>query len=214
MPRKPIITLLTSVALAAVLAACGGDDGGSDPGESGETPVTTEEDRETRESDETGETTDAEEEAEEAAADAAWFALTDDPSGATFELPVDTDPEKNTATIGDGRTVDLRNYSALSDDIEVGFNIIDTPGAYYSFEDGVDGVAATLGGDVVSTSSIEVAGHPAVDVEMTYGDGYIVFFQLITTDDYIVQSLASGPESKRDQVEQAYHRLNESVEVH
>jgi hypothetical protein len=45
-----------------------------------------------------------------------------------------------------------------------------------------------------------VAGSPAVDVEMTYGEDKVVLFQLVSTDEHVMQTLVSGPESEREAV--------------
>ncbi|NIR39423.1 MAG: hypothetical protein GWN73_27515, partial [Actinobacteria bacterium] len=59
----------------------------------------------------------------------------------------------------------------------------------------------------------EVDGHRAVDVELSYGDDMLVLFQLIRTDEHIMQPLASGRKSDRGSVEATFERLNTSVEV-
>lgn len=216
MARRPTTALLTSAALVVALSACGSDDEGPEPLESDSPAAETGEPDESDSDDATDESDAAEEDADAGDDEADWVVLTDEPSGTTFALPERVDPEENSATISDGSSVQLRNYSAMatSGEIEVGFNVIDTPGEQYSFEAGVDGVANTLGGEVISTNEIEVSGHDAVDVEMAYGGDYIVFFQLITTDDHILQALASGPEAERDVVEEAYQQLGDSLEVH
>lgn len=143
-----------------------------------------------------------------------WVTVTDEPSGATFQLPDPTEPHADTAPTGDGGEVTLRNYSATTDDgIELGFNIIDTPGDSYDFYAGVEGVASTLGGQVVSSVGTEVAGEEAVDVELTYGEDMFVLFTLISTEDHVMQTLASGPESERPAVEATFEQLTESLEV-
>ena len=205
---RTVPAALLSAAALLVFSACGG---GSDdtvtPADAGTLAPATETDVATTapEVQPTGEPTSDE---------AEWFIITDQPSGITFTMPEQIDAQSNTATVADGTSVALRNYSAMTvDDIEVGFNVIDTPGEEYDFDAGIEGVATTLGGEVVSRTETEVAGGPAVDVEMTYGDGYIVFFQLVTGDEHIVQSLASGPQSERAAVEVTYEQLSESVEV-
>lgn len=141
-----------------------------------------------------------------------WTAITDEPSGITFTMPESIEPQANTATVADGSSVSLRNYFAMTDGgIEVGVNVIDTPGEDYDFDAGIEGVAGSLGGEVVARSDGEVAGNQAVDVEMTFGEGYIVFFQLVTGEEHIVQALASGPESERAAVQRTYQELSDSV---
>ena len=97
--------------------------------------------------------------------------------------------------------------------IEVGFNIIETPGDTYDLEAGIAGVANTLGGEILSSEDTELFGQHAVDVEMSYGDDMFVVFTLISTEDYVMQTLASGPESERPAVEATFEQLTESLEV-
>jgi hypothetical protein len=40
-----------------------------------------------------------------------------------------------------------------------------------------------------------------------------VVFTLISTEDYVMQTLASGPESERPAVEATFEQLTESLEV-
>lgn len=143
-----------------------------------------------------------------------WVSVTDEPSGATFLLPDRTEPAEDTAIAEDGGQVELRNYAATTDDgIEVGFNIIETPGDTYDLEAGIAGVASTLGGKILSSEETEVSGLDAVDVEMSYGNDMFVMFTLISTEDYVMQTLASGPDSERPAVESTLEQLTESLEV-
>ncbi|HEX6198572.1 MAG TPA: hypothetical protein VFZ37_21895 [Jiangellaceae bacterium] len=153
---------------------------------------------------------------EQATADESeWVELTDEPSGIRFKMPEPTEPQADSATMPDGTPVTLRQYSLLTErDVELGVNVIDTPGTDYDFDAGIDGVAGTLDGEVISTAETEVGGDPAVDVEISYGEGYIVFFRLVTGEEHIVQSLASGPESERAAVRRTHRRLSESVAGH
>lgn len=145
---------------------------------------------------------------------AGWVTVTDEPSGATFLLPDPTEPLKDTAVTEDGGEVELRNYAVTTDDgIEVGFNIIETPGDSYDLEAGIAGVANTLGGEILSSEDTELLGQHAVDVEMSYGDDMFVVFTLISTEDYVMQTLASGPESERPAIEATFEQLTESLEV-
>jgi len=203
MPRKAISSLLASSALAVVLAGCGSGHLGQELAAPATPTVTGAPGIDDQV--ETGESGPLDQ----------WVPITDEPSGARFSLPTDAEPMEDTATVEDGSHVELRNYSsiAMGGVVEVGFNIIDTEGTGYDLEAGVDGVANTLDGEVVSAVDTEVDGSPAVDVEMTYGEDQVVLFQLVSTDDHVLQTLASGPESAREAVEITYQKLNESLEV-
>lgn len=144
-----------------------------------------------------------------------WELVTDDASGARFELPAPSESHEDTAAVADGTEVSLRNYAAVTPDqaVEVGLNVLDVPGGSYDLEAGVAGVADTLAADVVSAVPIEVDGNPAVEVELSYGDDMFVLFQLITTDEHVLQTLASGPESERAAVEATFQQLNDSLEA-
>lgn len=143
-----------------------------------------------------------------------WVTVTDEPSGVSFLLPDRTEPKSDTAVAEDGGEVELRNYAATTDDgIEVGFNIIETPGDSYDLEAGIAGVANTLDGEVLSSEQTVVSGQEAVDVEMTYGDDMFVMFTLISTEQFVMQTLASGPESKRPAVVATFEQLTESLDV-
>lgn len=205
MPRQP---LLISIALVMIASAACGDDGPAveraDINESRET------------GDEIIDPDTLNEGSDEPAADrpAGWVTVTDEPSGATFLLPDPTEPLKDTAVTEDGGEVELRNYTVTTDDgIEVGFNIIETPGDSYDLEAGIAGVANTLGGEILSSEDTELLGQHAVDVEMSYGDDMFVVFTLLSTEDYVMQTLASGPESERPAVEATFEQLTESLEV-
>ena len=88
-----------------------------------------------------------------------WVSVTDEPSGATFLLPDRTEPLKDTAITGDGGQVELRNYTATTDDgIEVGFNIIETPGDSYDLEAGITGGAKNPGGEIGSSGDTPPLG--------------------------------------------------------
>jgi hypothetical protein len=205
MPRQP---LLISIALVMIASAACGDGGPAaeraDINDSRET------------GDEIIDPDTLDEGSDEPAADrpADWVTVTDEPSGATFLLPDPTAPLKDTAVTEDGGEVELRNYAVTTDDgIEVGFNIIETPGDSYDLEAGIAGVANTLGGEILSSEDTELLGQHAVDVEMSYGDDMFVVFTLISTEDYVMQTLASGPESERPAVEATFEQLTESLEV-
>lgn len=201
--------LLSTAALA--LSACGGSDD-PDPSsvDTGATPAGSDSEPSTAETDEPAESAEPTEQA--TADETEWVAITDEPSGITFTMPELVEPQANDAAVGEGASVALRNYTTMAEeDIEVGFNVIDTPGADYDFDAGIQGVANSLGGEVVSTTEAEVDGNEAVDVEMTYGEDYIVFFQLATGEEHIVQSLASGRQGERDAVQQTYRQLTDSV---
>ena len=143
-----------------------------------------------------------------------WVTVTDEPSGVIFLLPDRTEPKTDTAVAEDGGEVELRNYAATTDDgIEVGFNIIETPGDSYDLEAGIAGVANTLDGEILSSEQAVVSGQEAVDVEMTYGDDMFVMFTLISTEEFVMQTLASGPESERPAVVATFEQLTESLDV-
>lgn len=222
-PRRysPALSLITSAVLVISLAACGEDNPEAeialpDPSATNEptgepTPDKPTDDAQADDSD--GESDSAERDEDKSGGE--WVNLTDKASGARFALPSKVEPRENTATVQDGSDVSLRNYATQVGDgvVEVGFNIIDTPGASYDLEAGVDGVASTLEGEVVASSDTEVDGHAAVDVEISYGEDMLVLFQLIRAGDHVMQTLASGPQSDRETVEATYQELNESLEV-
>ncbi|HEU4541554.1 MAG TPA: hypothetical protein VFR23_10565 [Jiangellaceae bacterium] len=209
MPRQPVLIFI-AVVMSASAAACGGDEPTAETTAVRESPAPDtaatgdpSAPDSTLEDDADGESLDN------------WVAITDGPSGATFLLPDPAEPLADTAITEDGGEVALRNYSATTDNgIELGFNIIDTPGDSYDLDAGVEGVANTLGGEVVSSVDTEVSGQEAVDVEMTYGDDMFVLFTLVPTEDYVMQTLASGSESERPAVEATFEQLTESLEVH
>jgi hypothetical protein len=205
MPRQPLLISIAVVMFAS--AACGVDGPAAEPTDINESGASGDEiiDPET-----------LNEGSDEPAADrpAGWVTVTDEPSGATFLLPDPTEPLKDTAVTEDGGEVELRNYAVTTDDgIEVGFNIIETPGDSYDLEAGIAGVANTLGGEILSSEDTELLGQHAVDVEMSYGDDMFVVFTLISTEDYVMQTLASGPESERPAIEATFEQLTESLEV-
>jgi len=205
MPRQPLLISIAVVMFAS--AACGVDGPAAEPTDINESGASGDEiiDPET-----------LNEGSDEPAADrpAGWVTVTDEPSGATFLLPDPTEPLKDTAVTEDGGEVELRNYAVTTDDgIEVGFNIIETPGDSYDLEAGIAGVANTLGGEILSSEDTDLLGHHAVDVEMSYGDDMFVVFTLISTEDYVMQTLASGPESERPAIEATFEQLTESLEV-
>lgn len=218
MPSQPVKILLVAASVGFAVGACGGgDDELATPGQTGGPGISQEPSPDSSgtepPSDDAGDDEGDAGASEDTGSE--WIDLTDEPSGARFALPSQAEPMENTAPVSDGSTVSLRNYSAMTLDglVEVGFNVIDTPGDEYSFEAGVDGVASTLDGEVVDSTEIDVDGNAGVDVEMTYGEGYVVLFQLITTEDHIIQTLASGPQAERAVVEDVYQQLNESLEV-
>lgn len=147
-----------------------------------------------------------------AAADG-WVPLVDEPSGAQFALPGEPEAHADSLPADDGSQVPLRNYVSVAEDglVEVGLNVLDVPGESYDLDAGVAGVAQTLGGEVVSAVDTDVAGNPAVEVELSYGADMLVRFQLISTDEHVLQTLASGPESERDAVEATFQQLNDSL---
>ncbi len=205
MPRQLVLTSI-AIIVAVSAAACGRAEPAAQPAAVQKPPAA-----------ESAETTEpavpADTEADGEPLDD-WVTVTDEPSGATFQLPDPAEPQADTAPTGDGGEVTLRNYSATTDDgIELGFNIIDTPGDSYDLDAGVEGVASTLGGEVVSSVDTEVAGQGAVDVELTYGEDMFVLFTLVSTEDHVMQTLASGPESERPAVEATFEQLTESLEV-
>lgn len=207
--------VLISVA-ALTLAGCGGSDDSDASGSAGSDPagIVSDPTAETEPTEPAEATTGARATPDEQPTTDApeWASITDEPSGITFTMPEPTEPQTNSATVGEDSSVSLRNYSTMTDDeIELGFNVIDTPGEDYDFDAGIQGVAGSLGGEVVTQSETEVDGNPAVDVEMTFGEGYIVFFQLVTGEEHIVQALASGPEGERDAVRRTYQQLSDSV---
>ena len=204
MPRQPV--LISIAVVMAASAACGDDGPAAGAASINESHATYDEiiDPDTDGSDVPA--------ADQSPED--WVSVTDEPSGATFLLPDRTEPMKDTATTENGGDVELRNYVVTTDDgIEVGFNIIETPGDSYDLEAGIAGVASTLGGEILSSEDTEVSGLDAVDVEMSYGNDMFVMFTLISTEDYVMQTLASGPESERPVVEATFEQLTESLEV-
>jgi hypothetical protein len=205
MPRQLVLISIAVVMVAS--AACGDDGPAAEPADINESHAT----------DEIIDADTDNEGSDEPAADQPpddWVSVTDEPSGATFLLPDRTEPLKDTAITGDGGEVELRNYTATTDDgIEVGFNIIETPGDSYDLEAGIAGVASTLGGEVLSSEDTELLGQDAVDVEMSYGDDMFVMFTLISTEDFVMQTLASGPDSERPAVEATFEQLTDSLEV-
>ena len=208
MPRH-LVLISVAVIVAASAGACGGDQPAAEPAAAQALPAT--EPAETGDPDVEGDTIMETTEGEPLED---WVTVTDEPSGATFRLPDPAEPRANTASTEDGGVVALRNYSATTDaGIELGFNIIDTAGGLYDLDAGVAGVADTLGGEVVSLVDTEVSGQDAVDVEMTYGEDMFVLFTLISTEDFVMQTLASGPESERLAVEATYARLTKSLEM-
>lgn len=221
MTRRPAPILLASAFLAASLSGCGSDPAG-DPAAS---PAPSRATAPAAEPDGTGEAIQSGERrappgegvqsSERRTTSGNWVTVVDEPSGARFALPGRVDRRDDAATIDDGSEVPLRNYAAVADGgtVEVGFNVIDAPGELYDFAAGVAGVEKSLDGSVVKASDTEVDGHRAVDVELTYGDGMLVLFQLIRTDEHIMQPLASGRESERGSVEATFEKLNTSVEV-
>jgi len=207
MPRQPVLISIAIVMVAS--AACGDDGPAAERADINEARATDDEiiDADTD--------TDGSEEPTADQPPDDWVIVTDEPSGATFLLPDRTEPLKDTAITDDGGEVELRNYAATTDDgIEVGFNIIETPGDSYDLEAGIAGVANTLGGEILSSEDTEVSGLDAVDVEMSYGNDMFVMFTLISTEDHVMQTLASGPDSERPAVESTFEHLTESLEVH
>lgn len=143
-----------------------------------------------------------------------WATVTDGPSGARIDLPEAAEPTADTAAAANGPTVTLRNYtaSAAGGALEVGFNVLDTRGGRYDFDAGVEQVATSLDGRIVSSLPTAVDGHAAVDVEVSYG-GQVVRFQLIDADDHVLQPLVAGPADRRDLVEKTFDQLTGSLDV-
>jgi hypothetical protein len=95
----------------------------------------------------------------------------------------------------------------------VGFTVLDTEGGSYDLDMGVREVATSLHGQVVSARPTDIDGHAALDVEVSYGAGNVVLFQLVDADDHVLQPLVAGPASRRDVMEKTYEQLTESLEV-
>lgn len=201
----------------AAFAACGDGGPAGGPGSSNETPATYDETIDTDAGSDEPTADPAPDRAPAEAPDEApddWVIITDEPTGATFLLPDRTEPLTDTAVTEHGGEVQLRNYEAMTDGgIEVGFNIIETPGDSYDVEAGIAGVANAIGGEVLESEDTVVSGQDAVDVEMSYGNDMFVMFTLIPTEDYVMQALASGPEPDRPVVEATLERLTESLDV-
>ncbi len=144
-----------------------------------------------------------------------WITVTDQPSGASIELPQPTRPQSETAPDADGSSVTLRNYAttAAGGAVEVGFNVLDTGGGRYDLDEGVQQVAFSLDGTVVSKRETDVDGHDAVDVEVSYGRGNVVLFQLVNADDHVLQPLVAGPADRRELVEETFEHLTGSLDV-
>jgi hypothetical protein len=144
-----------------------------------------------------------------------WATVTDGPSGARIDLPEAAEPTADTAAAANGPAVTLRNYtaSAAGGALEVGFNVLDTRGGRYDFGAGVAQVATSLDGRIVSSLPTAVDGHAAVDVEVSYGRGQVVLFQLIDADDHVLQPLVAGPADRRDLVEKTFDQLTGSLDV-
>jgi hypothetical protein len=152
---------------------------------------------------------------EQAEPPAGWTTVTDGPSGAKIELPEAAEPTADTATAANGPAVTLRNYTAAAAGgaLEVGFNVLDTRGGHYDFDAGIEQVANSLDGRVVSSEPTAVDGYAAVDVEVSYGAGQVVLFQLVNADDHVLQPLVAGPADRRDLVEQTFDHLTRSLDV-
>jgi hypothetical protein len=144
-----------------------------------------------------------------------WETVTDGPSGARIDLPEGAESTADTATAANGPAVTLRNYtaSAAGGALEVGFNVLDTRGGHYDFDAGVEQVATSLDGRIVSSRPTAVDGHAAVDVEVSYGRGQLVLFQLVDADDHVLQPLVAGPADRRDLVEKTFDHLTGSLDV-
>lgn len=208
MTRRPALTVLVAAILAVWLAGCASDPAANPaPSPASSTPDGT--------MPRLPATGDARPGGTDREGGRGWATLTDGPSGASFALPGRVDRWEDTAAVDDGSEVPLRNYSATADDgmVELGFNVIDTPGESYDLDAGVGGVEESLDGAVVDSTDTEVDGYSAVDVELSYGDDMLMLFQLIRADEHVMQPLVSGPEADRGTVEAAYEQLNTSVEV-
>ena len=144
-----------------------------------------------------------------------WVTVTDEPSGARIALPEKAQPDASTAADANGTQVSLRQYAATVADgaVEVGFNVLETDGGQYDLETGVREVATSLHGEVVSAQPTDIEGHAAIDVEISYGAGSVVLFQLVSADDYVLQPLVAGPASRREVVEETFEVLTESLDV-
>ncbi|MGH8825527.1 MAG: hypothetical protein ACRDVN_13770, partial [Jiangellaceae bacterium] len=92
-------------------------------------------------------------------------------------------------------------------------NVLDTNGGRYDFDAGVVEVATSLDGRVVSSRPTAVDGHAAVDVEVSYGSGQVVLFQLVDADEHVLQPLVAGPADRRDLVEETYEHLTDSLDI-
>jgi hypothetical protein len=151
----------------------------------------------------------------EEAASPGWTTVIDEPSGASIDLPEEARPQSDTAPDAEGSTVTLRNYTttAAGGAVEVGFNVLDTHGGHYDFDEGVQQVASRLDGTVVSTKETNVEGHDAVDAEVSYGRGNVVLFQLVNADDHVLQPLVAGSAEHRELVEETFEQLTGSLDV-
>ena len=132
-----------------------------------------------------------------------WVTITDEPSGARIALPEGAQPTSDTAAYAAG----------APESVEVGFTVLDTEGGSYDLDMGVREVATSLHGQVVSARPTDIDGHAALDVEVSYGAGNVVLFQLVDADDHVLQPLVAGPASRRDVMEKTYEQLTESLEV-
>ena len=152
---------------------------------------------------------------EEEAASPGWTTVIDEPSGARIDLPEGARPQSDTAPDAEGSTVTLRNYTttAAGGAVEVGFNVLDTHGGHYDFDEGIQQVASRLDGTVVSTKETYVEGHDAVDAEVSYGRGNVVLFQLVSADDHVLQPLVAGSAEHRELVEETFEQLTGSLDV-
>jgi hypothetical protein len=144
-----------------------------------------------------------------------WVTITDEPSGARIALPEGAQPSSDTAADAAGAPVSVRQYAATAAEgsVEVGFTVLDTEGGSYDLDMGVREVATSLHGQVVSARQTDIDGHAALDVEVSYGAGNVVLFQLVDADDHVLQPLVAGPASRRDVMEKTYEKLTESLDV-
>jgi hypothetical protein len=144
-----------------------------------------------------------------------WVTVTDEPSGARIALPEKTEPASNTASDANGSQVTFRQYAATAADgeVEVGFNVLDTRGGSYDLDTGVREVATSLHGRVVSAQPTDIDGFDAVDVEVSYGTGNMVLFQLVSANEHVLQPLVAGPASRRDVVEETFEQLTRSLDI-
>ncbi len=142
-----------------------------------------------------------------------WVLITDTPSGVSLALPSAADPVEQAVPAATGETVTVRNYTALEADVDIGFNVLDTPAESYSVEAGVEGVARSIGGTVDESAAVETDGHSGIEAEVGYGDGEVAIFRMIVLDEHVVQPLVAGAESDRDELMHYFDQLVDSIDL-